>query len=121
MTMDSAIAEFLRFLALEKNASELTVKSYREDLTQATTYFRENCHADRPGQLSSRHVRAFVVWLHEQGYAKTTIARRIAAVRSWFRFLCRQGTLPSNPAEAVRGPRQDNKLPHFLAENALGK
>jgi integrase/recombinase XerC len=45
----------------------------------------------------------------------------VAALRSWFRFLCRQGTLAANPADGLRGPRQDKKLPHFLAENALAK
>ena len=49
------------------------------------------------------------------------MARRIAATRSWFRFLLRQGTIPTNPAEGLRGPRQDKKLPHFMAEDALGK
>src|SRR5437868_6805609 len=80
-TMEAAIAEFLRFLALEKNASALTVKSYREDLSQATTFFKATYQTSEPAQLNSRHVRAFTAWLHEQGYAKTTIARRVAAVR----------------------------------------
>jgi len=119
--MDAALADFLRFLALEKNASELTVKSYREDLTQALRFFLDTFQAKEPAQLHSRHVRAFTAWLHDQGYAKTTIARRIAAVRSWFRFLCRQGTLPANPADGLRGPRQDKKLPHFLGEKALAQ
>jgi integrase/recombinase XerC len=119
--MDAAIAEFLRFLALERNVSALTVKSYREDLTQATTFWKGTYQVQEPRQLTSRHLRAFTVWLHDRGYAKTTIARRIAAVRSWFRFLCRQGTIATNPADGLRGPRQDKKLPHFLAENALAQ
>ena len=119
--MEEALAEFLRSLALEKDASELTVKSYREDLTQAIEFFRENYASQKlnPAQITSRHLRAFTVWLHEHGYAKTTIARRIAAVRCWFKFLCRQGTLSANPAEGLRAPRQDKKLPHFLSENSL--
>ncbi len=119
--MDEALAEFLRHLALEKNASAYTVKSYREDLTQAVDFFRDQFQAEEPGSLSSRHLRALTVWLHDRGYAKTTIARRLAAVRSWFRFLCRQGLLDANPTDGLRGPRQDKKLPHFLAENALAK
>jgi integrase/recombinase XerC len=116
-----ALAEFLRHLALERNASALTVKSYREDLSQAIEFFQS-----RPGaqsltveQLTSRHLRAFTVWLHEQHYAKSTIARRQTALRSWFRFLCRQGSLPANPADGLRSPRQDKKLPTFLTEDAL--
>ncbi len=118
--MEEALAEFLRHLALEKNASAHTVKSYREDLTQAVTFFRAKLGSSNPtpGQLSTRLLRAYLVWLHEQGYAKTTVARRIAAVRSWCRFMCRQGTLTANPADSLRGPRQDKKLPHFLAEDA---
>lgn len=116
--MEDALAEFLRHLGLEKNASAHTVKSYREDLTQALEYFRTtpNGRALTPDQLTTRRVRAYLAWLHEQGYAKTTVARRIAALRSLCRFLCRQGTLKSNPADGLRGPKQDKKLPHFLGE-----
>jgi integrase/recombinase XerC len=132
--MDQALADFLRHLGIEKNASTYTVKSYREDLTQALTFFRERGGAAiRPDQISTRLLRAFVAWLHEKGYARTTISRRVAAVRSWCRFLCRQGTIQKNPADGLRGPKLDRKLPHFLsradvdrllaapnAENGLG-
>src|SRR5262249_34583284 len=95
--------------------------SYREDLTQALCFFRERLGSQKPapGQLTTRLLRAYLVWLHEQGFARTTVARRVAAVRSWCRFLCRQGTLTANPAESLRGPRQDKKLPHFLGEAAM--
>jgi integrase/recombinase XerC len=116
-----ALAEFLRHLALERNASALTVKSYREDLTQAIDFFtsRPGAEAITLEQLTSRHLRAFTVWLHEQHYAKSTIARRLTALRSWFRYLCRQGTLQANPADGLRTPRQEKKLPTFLTEDAL--
>jgi integrase/recombinase XerC len=116
-----ALAEFLRHLALERNASALTVKSYREDLTQAIDFFtrRPGAEAITAEQLTSRHLRAFTVWLHEQHYAKSTIARRLTALRSWFRYLCRQGTLQANPADGLRSPRQEKKLPTFLTEDAL--
>jgi integrase/recombinase XerC len=115
--MDEALAEFLRHLALEKNASPHTVKSYREDLTQALDFFRARLGQQNPSpdRLTIRVLRAYLAWLHEQGYAKTTVARRVSAVRSWCRFLCRQGELSANPAAALRGPRQDKPLPHFLS------
>jgi integrase/recombinase XerC len=114
--MEEALAEFLRHLALEKNASTHTVKSYREDLVQALEFFRGrfNGQAPKPEQVTTRLLRAHLAWLHEQGYARSTIARRLAAVRSWCRFLCRQGVLSANPADGLRGPRQDKKLPHFV-------
>ncbi len=114
--MDAAIAEFLRYLALEKNASELTVKSYREDLTQAAEFFRDTYQIAQPDKLNTRHVRAFSAWLHDQGYAKTTIARRLAGVRSWFRFLCRQGTLTANPADGLRGRARTKSCRTFWAK-----
>jgi integrase/recombinase XerC len=119
--MDEALAEFLRSLALEKNASELTVKSYREDLTQAIEFLRAKHTGPKltPSQITSRHLRAFTVWLHEEGYAKSTIARRISAVRTWFKFLCRQGLGGANPTDGLRAPRQDKKLPHFLSEGSF--
>jgi integrase/recombinase XerC len=120
--MEAALAEYLRYLALEKNASAHTVKSYREDLTQAVDFFKTKLGGLTDVQrLTPRHMRAHAAWLHDQGYAKATIARRIAAVRSWCRFLCRQGTLTANPAEGLRPPRQDKKLPHFLGKDALAQ
>ena len=120
--LQEALAEFLRHLALEKNASAFTVKSYREDLSQALEFFQEKLgQKAEPQQLTSRLLRAYLVWLHDQGYAKTTMARRIAAVRSWCRFLCQRGILSANPAEGLRGPRQEKKLPNYLAEDAMAR
>ncbi len=119
--MDEALAEYLRHLALEKNASAHTVKSYREDLTQAVEFFRTRLGSQSPrvDQLTTRLLRAHIAWLSEQGYARSTIARRLAAVRSWCRFLCRQGTLTSNPALGLRGPRQEKRLPHFVSREDM--
>ncbi len=121
--MEEALAEFLRHLALERNASAHTVKSYREDLTQAIDFFRTRLghKSPRPQQLTTRLLRAHLAWLSEQGYARSTIGRRLAAVRSWCRFLCRQGTLSANPALGLRGPRQDKKLPHFVSREDMGR
>jgi integrase/recombinase XerC len=119
--MQQALAEFLRHLSLEKNSSDHTVKSYREDLIQAVEFFatRLGTQSPRPEQLTTRLLRAHLSFLHEQGYSRATIARRLAAVRSWCRFLCRQGTLQVNPATGLRGPRQDKKLPHFVSRDDM--
>ncbi len=102
MTLEQGLAEFLTHLGLERNASDKTVKSYREDLTQALAFAREHLkkpHVD-PADWTTRLIRAFVAWLHEKKYAK--------------KYLCRQGVLAQNPAQGLRGPRQDKRLPHFL-------
>jgi len=116
VTLEQGLAEFLTHLGLEKNSSDKTVKSYREDLTQTLAFTRERTkksHTD-PSDWNTRLLRSFMAWLHEQGYAKSTVARRLAAVRSFGKFLCRQGILNENPAKSLRSPRQDQRLPHFL-------
>jgi integrase/recombinase XerC len=120
--MEHALADYLRHLGLERNSSAHTVKSYREDLTQAIQFFRDKLGETGPlppNRINSRLIRAYMAWLSEQGYAKTTIARRLAAVRSLFRFLCRQATIQTNPCDGLRGPRQDKKLPHFLTADQV--
>jgi integrase/recombinase XerC len=116
--MQQALAGFLRHLAVERNASAHTVKSYREDLEQALAFFQEQMGGTMPSprQVSVRNVRAFLAWLSEQQYARTTIARRLAALRSLFRYLCREGVVASNPAQGLKGPRREKKLPQVLRQ-----
>jgi integrase/recombinase XerC len=119
VTLEPSLGEFLTHLGLEKNSSAQTVKSYREDLSQAFAYLRDSLKKSTLDQAdwTTRSLRGFLAWLHGQGYSKATIARRMAAVRSFGKFLCREGTLKANPAEPLRGPRLDKKLPHFLTVN----
>jgi integrase/recombinase XerC len=121
MAMREALVEFLRHLGVEKNSSAHTVKSYREDLTQALEFFRQRLGTQdvQPTQVTTRLLRAYLAWLHDQSYARSTIARRLAAVRSWCRFLCRQGVLATNPAQGLRSPRQERKLPHFISREDM--
>ena len=79
--MHDLLAEFLRHLAIEKRSSPLTVKSYREDLTQAVEQFARLTGGAKltPERLTTRLVRAYIAWLSTKGYARTTVARRLAA------------------------------------------
>jgi integrase/recombinase XerC len=120
--MTEAFASFLKYLIDEKNASEHTTKAYRDDLTQAIDYFRTQLGKDAGVKhVSTRTIRGFMAHLHEQGFSKSTMSRRLAAVRSWFKYLCRQGELTTNPTEGIRGPKKDKKLPKFLTEEAVDK
>ncbi len=121
--MQILLADFLRHLTLEKDASQNTVKSYREDLSQLAEFLAEKMGRKdlTPEALHTRNLRAYLVWLHEKGYAKTTVARNMAALRSWCRFLCREGMLVSNPAKGLRAPRKEQHLPHFLGEEGIDR
>jgi integrase/recombinase XerC len=112
--MKDPLAAFLRHLASEQDASPHTLRSYRADLLE---FVQHAGHGDSPDWLAAvdaRTVRAFLVRLHERGLDAVTIARKLAAVRSWFRFLVRRGVLERNVAREVRGPRMPKKLVSFL-------
>ncbi|NOX53519.1 MAG: tyrosine recombinase XerC [Planctomycetes bacterium] len=120
--MLSAIDGFLRYLRFERNASPLTLKSYAEDLHAAAEFLSETLGAvPQPSQITVGMLRGYVVSLHDRGYARTTIARRLASLRSFFKFCCREGLTTSNPAKALRTPRIGRKLPHFLTTEQVAK
>ena len=113
--MHAAIGRFLRYLSAERNASPLTIKSYREDLTLLVDWFEQQFgRTPDPKKLSPQDLRAYVAALHEAGYAKGTVARRLASMRSFFKFVMREGGVDANPAKPLRNPRGERKLPHFL-------
>ena len=74
-----------------------------------------------PGQITVLELRGYVAALHEAGYAATTIARRLASLRSFFRFGQREGWCRINPAKPLRNPRQPRSLPHFLSAEEIGR
>src|SRR5438552_8715305 len=105
-------AAFLRYLAAEKDASPHTLKSYGNDLRQFEAFLTSEQLT--PRDLTPRHLRAFLVALHARGLDPASIARKLAAVRSWLKFLVRRGVLDRNPAREVRGPRLPRKQAAFL-------
>ena len=121
--MQTAVARFLQYLRVERNASDLTIKSYREDLTALADYLTDarGGACPDPGRIDAVELRGYVAALHEAGYAKTTVARRLASMRSFFRFGQREGWAAANPAKPLRNPRKSRTLPHFLSTEELGR
>lgn len=118
--MHSQIAQFLRYLAIEKNASELTIKSYREDLIDLADFLVESLSPDvQASSITPRDLRGYVAALHEAGYAQSSISRKLASLRSFYRFAQRQKFCDSNPAKPLRNPRAGRKLPHFLTTTEI--
>jgi integrase/recombinase XerC len=114
--MDAAVGSFLEYLGVERGASPHTLRSYAADLAEFTRFLTEEKIAGLPG-ADARVVRAFLARLHQRRLAKATIARKLAAVRSCFRFLARRGVLAVNPARQVRSPRLGRRLPSFLPKD----
>src|SRR5688572_24643172 len=120
--MHSAISQFLRFLSVERNAAALTQKSYREDLTSLADYLAQAYgRSPEPREITPLDLRGYVSALHEAGYAKTSVARRLASLRTFYKFAQREGLAESNPAKPLRNPRPDRKLPHFLSTDEVAK
>jgi integrase/recombinase XerC len=105
-TVGKAVADFIRHLR-ERNASQHTIKAYSRDLSLFAAY------AGSRGwkQIDHIAVRGFLSQLYEKGLSKTSVARALAAVRSLYRWLAREGVVEQNPAKLVATPRLSKKLP----------
>jgi integrase/recombinase XerC len=120
--MQRAVGQFLRYLASERNASELTIKAYREDLLALIDWLQHReGKVPRPNRITPQDLRAFQAALQEAGYARTSISRKLASIRSFYRFAQRQGLAESNPAKPLRNPRRQRKLPHVLSTAEIGR
>ena len=120
--MEKSIARFLRYLKVERNCSDLTIKSYREDLELLYGYLCDSMgKSPKPSEITPLELRTYVAALHDAGYAKSSVSRRLASLRSYFRFAQREGLCESNPAKPLRNPRRERKLPHFLTNREIGK
>lgn len=114
--MDAAVGSFLEYLGVERGASPHTLRSYATDLTEFTAFLTAE-KIDGLAGADTRAVRAFLAHLHRRRLSKATIARKLAAVRSCFRFLARRGALEINPARQVRSPRLGRRLPSVLPKD----
>jgi integrase/recombinase XerC len=105
-TVDKAVADFMRHLG-ERNASPHTIKAYSRDLSLFAAY------AGSRGwkQIDHIAVRGFLSQLYGNGLSKTSVARALAAVRSLYRWLAREGVVEQNPAKLVATPKLPKKLP----------
>src|SRR5437899_1291708 len=120
--MQSAISAFLTFLTIERNCSPLTVKSYREDLDSILEYFRDFAGGiPAAGDVTVATLRGYVAYMHQCEYSRSTMARRLACLRSFFRYCCREKLAASNPAKALRTPRAGRRLPHFLSTEQVAR
>jgi integrase/recombinase XerC len=114
--LDRRIEEYLRHIELSENLSSATVRSYRSDLALFATFLAEwsNGAPPDPGRLDPLAIRAFVAGMHGRGNRKSSIARRLSAVRSFGRWLERRGLVAESPAAGIPTPRREKKIPRHL-------
>ena len=120
--MRRSIPQFLTYLATERNASDLTIKAYREDLFGLTEWLEATRGSiPKPNSLTPQDLRSYQAALQQADYARTTISRKLASLRSFYRFAMRQGIAKTNPAKPLRNPRRQRKLPHVLTNAEVGR
>jgi integrase/recombinase XerC len=121
--MEDAIRAFLTHLDLERGASRETLRSYQSDLRQFVTFLRsgDGKTVSGPGDIDPTTIRLFLIWLTEKQEKKTSQARKLACLKSFFKFLKLRELIDANPAVHIRAPRLGQHLPRVLSKDDVGR
>ena len=117
--MKQVIGDFLNYLKVEKGFFQNTIVAYRNDLSQLAAFIEEE--AARQGSIppwasfGRQSMLSYLLHLKERGYAGTTIARKVAAAKSFFNFMVAEGAIKANPIEEVRSPKTGKSLPKVIS------
>lgn len=120
--MQKLIDDFMRHLKYERNASAHTLRNYESDLVQFYDHLAPANKANKDGQrrevpigeIDNLTIREYMASLYDKQQKKSSIHRKVATLRTFFRYLCREGILENNPATLVSSPRVERKLPNHL-------
>ena len=118
--MEDAIKAFVMHLQVERNASQETIRNYRSDLHQLMKSLRQTKQETVPVRIdtvTSDDIRTYLHRLDQQGEKASSLARKLACLRSFFRFLVREGHLRKNPTENLRSPKLPKPLPRVLTKD----
>ena len=116
---DAALTAFFDYLHYERRLSPRTLAGYRRDLREFLAWLNEHGAGDW-ARVDSQHVRSYAATRHRQGLSPKSLQRHLSAIRAWFRFLLREGRVSSNPADGVRAPKVNRRLPSTLDADQLG-
>src|SRR6201982_3886997 len=118
--MQQAIEKYLEYLRSVRNSSPHTVLNYGKDLEQFTAYLSPPGEKVPPlGEVTHQVIREYVVHLHSQGLQKSSIARKLASLRSFFKYCVREGMLKENPARLVPTPKLPKRIPSVLSAGEI--
>jgi integrase/recombinase XerC len=120
--MDSAIDSFLRYMESERNVAANTVKAYSIDLGEFAEFLPADANGDRPspGTVTPDIIRNYLDHLFlDEGFERSTIERKVAALRSFFSFLHKRDEIASNPMIGISYLKKEKKLPRFLSDEQI--
>lgn len=112
---------FLDYLRYERNYSEKTVLAYGEDVSQLREFAQERMEKFDPAEVKPELVREWIVSLMDQGYTSTSVNRKLSSLRSFYKYLLRQGEVSVDPLRKITGPKNKKPLPSFLKESEMNK
>lgn len=116
MQWQTTIDAFLKYLEAERSSSVNTVLAYRNDLGQFTEHLVGNVQPEGDwSAITQEHIVAYVSSLAERGYTKSTIARKIAALKTLFHWLLASAAIPADPTDHLKSPRVDKRTPRLLS------
>ncbi|MCA9400558.1 MAG: site-specific integrase, partial [Candidatus Omnitrophica bacterium] len=113
--MDRYLTKFINYLDIEKNYSRHTILNYESDLNEFLEFIRPRA-VDKVDYLL---LRQYLGHLRKKHLRPRSMARKLSSIRSYFRFLQREGFIKDNPAVLLMSPKLDKKLPHFLSEEEM--
>ncbi len=111
--LDRWLDRFVHHLSDERNLSPKTCEGYRRDLVRFGEFLSQHANLNL-ARIDAGHVRAFVAWRHRRGVGGRTIQRGLSALRTFFRFLLREGKVGANPAAGIGAPKSARRLPTLL-------
>ncbi len=119
--MDELIDRYINYLRYERNASPHTIRNYQSDLRQFRDYLKGGAPqaAVDVRSIDALRIRGFLAFLFEREKKKTSIARKLAAVRAFYKFLAKDRVLAENPAATVSTPKLDKTLPRIMTEEEM--
>ena len=116
--IETFVKEFMEKLKHERSFSKHTLRAYHTDLTQFDSFLKDD-KCKNLKRVNHLLLRKYLAILRSRNYSRTTIVRKLASLRSFFKFLNQEAVLESNPFEILRTPKQTKKLPHFLSINDI--
>jgi len=118
--MKQHIDRFVEYLRYERNASPNTIREYRRDVTQFMQFLTPPGEKTMPlGHVDHRVIREFVGWSYDQKLEKSSVARKLAALRTFFKFCVREGVVKQNPARLVSTPKLPKRVPRVLTAEEM--
>ena len=116
--MQQIFNQYVNYLEAERNASPYTIRNYTTDLLDFFSFLRSQ-KIGSLHEVDKQVIRDYLSYLLEQGFVKVSIARKLSAIRSFYRYLMREEIVTTSPVADTSSPKLDKRLPGFLSQKEV--